>query len=107
MTKLISFESRTLRDPQNPELHAVLEAELYIECRDRDGCDATYEVEGGLLSIQGTDVVLNEADLSPEDQVYLDRLAQDCADENACEAAQDWAERAADAAYDRWKDGDQ
>lgn len=95
MTKQFEFESRTAPD-------VTYEVELSIQCRDRDGADATYDV--GWLAVKGSDVALSETDLSPEDQVYLDRASQDLADENACDAWLDYETGRADAAYDAWKD---
>lgn len=104
MTRRFAFESRTQLDDAG-KFHVELEIEICIECRDLDGADAEYTIES--IGVVGAEppVWLELDKLSAEDQLHLDRMAQGIADENACEAAQDYeirrAEAAADAAQDR------
>lgn len=102
MSKKFEFESRSIPDPRNPDVNAELEVEIGVSCHDEDGCDAMFEVEW--IAIKGTDIPLKLEELSPEDQVYLERCAQDIADGAGPDAYRDWMIGRADAEYDRWKD---
>jgi hypothetical protein len=82
-----------------------------IECRDRSGCDAEYDIEsvellGGISPLGRPDPnkELDWSELSGEDQLKINRRAEEFADEWACEAYQSYAEGMADQAYDSYKD---
>lgn len=104
VTKSFDFESRTIRSTADPETYAELEVDVSIQCRDKDGCDATYDIEW--IALKGSDECLELEALSPDDQLFIDRRAQELADEHACEAYQHYIEGASDRAYDEWKDRD-
>lgn len=93
MTKSFEFET---------DAGAILTVDVFVECRDRDGADATYDIEW--IGFGDTEVAFES--LSDADKVRLNRDAERCADDAACDAAQEWAEGAADRAYDEWKDRD-
>lgn len=77
-----------------------LDAEIFVSCRDEDGCDATYDFEW----LACGEAPVEMTSLSPRDQVDLDRRAQDIADQAAPTAYREYLLGAADAAYDRMKD---
>ncbi len=95
-------DSDSQPNPNGPNHVVQLKVEITVSCRDRDGADATYDIE----SIQNMHTMeFVEFDTLPEaEQTAIDRAAQQCADDNACDAYQDYAEGAADQAYDRWKE---
>ncbi len=94
MTKTFIFDS----DSKGP-----LEVEIQIECRDRDGVDATFDIIG-MADSSNHEVMVG--DLPEPEQTKLERECDDWAQELACEAAQDYLEGEADALYDRMKEGD-
>lgn len=80
-----------------------IHVQIYIQCHDQDGCDATYDIEW-VGDHRDDEVKLNT--LSPRDQTDIDRHAQDLADENGPDAWHDWMLGQADALHDQMKDGD-
>lgn len=78
------------------------EVEITVECRDSDGADAEYVLEGILRTDTQEDVEL--CALSAADQAQLDKLAQACADAYAIEAYAEYCQGKADWEYDCWKD---
>lgn len=95
MTKKFVLES---------ENEISIHVEIDIFCTDQDGADATYEVTS-LWSPRHPEG-LEESQLSITDLNALERKCQKLADENACEAWREYVIDQADAAADRWKDGD-
>jgi hypothetical protein len=94
------FESKHFTTGELCNLHEV---EIDIQCYDSDGSDASFEV----VSILDVDLnVWRELkDFPPDEIKAIEALCEAYTDENACEAYQDYAEGAADAMYDAWKDG--
>ena len=88
MNKSIQFET---------ESGETFSLDIAIFCHDLEGVDASFEIEYSDKPIDS---------LSPKDQTRLERQCQTCADDTACYAAQEYAEGAADAAYDAWRDRD-
>ncbi len=100
MTKSFQYESAARALPDGT--YARLECVLEFRCRDRDGVDAEIEELTVWDIEQQADVPLQS--LLPNERTAIERLAQQIADEYACEAYQDYAEGAADRALDEWKD---
>lgn len=82
-----------------------------IICRDRDGCDAEYDIESvellGSISPLGRPDANKELEwdqLSAKDQLKINAKSEEFADEHACDAYQCYAEGAADQAYESYKD---
>jgi hypothetical protein len=80
----------------------MLEAEVFVTCRDRDGCDTTYEIEW--MGEAGRDDALGWDALAPASATKLDRECQELADEVAPLAAQEHLEGLADFYHDRMKE---
>lgn len=104
MTKSFTLESVSVPSAKDPNLFARFEVTICIECRDQDGCDATFDVES-VWNLE-TDERVELSSLPDEEQARIEREAQSLADENACDAWTDYEAGRADAAYDAWKDGE-
>ena len=94
MTKRLEFEDSD---------GTLFDVELGIECRDRDGCDFTWDIEWFALRGEPTEVDA-AARLSPKDWKRLQYECEAYASDNACMAAQEYAEGQADYLYDRMRD---
>lgn len=93
MTKSFKFETNQ---------GVVLDIDVHIECRDRDGADFSYDIEW--IGKPNTNFEVKFDTLSDSDKLRLNKDAEEIAADNACYAAQEYAEGAADAYHDRMKD---
>ena len=80
-----------------------LRATLYIECRDQDGCDATFDLED-LECLDDPSAEVRLSDLPASEQTAIERHAQALADECGPMAWQEYVEGQADYLHDRWRD---
>lgn len=79
--------------------------EVSVQCRDRDGADAEYEIENITHPDRPLDVI-ELSEFNERDQQRIERYAQEVADDLGPDAYVDYISGAADAAYDAWKNGD-
>lgn len=103
----VKFEmySDALPNRAHPEQVAVLRVTVDVQCRDKKGADATWELVGIENTSDADSEVLFEH-LPAAEQAKLESRADRAADDAACDAWQDWYEGEIDRAYDRMRDGD-
>lgn len=85
-----------------PEFCGKISIEVSVQCRDSDGADSEYTIESVTDLASGADIDWNA--LSPGEQLRINAGAEALAEDYACEAYQEYAEGAADQAYDQWRD---
>lgn len=101
MTKSFIFYSDSQSGSQCGK-QTPLKVSIVVECRDQDGCDATYDIE--YIENMDTQAEVLADQLLLSEQRRLDRECQDYANELAPDAAREYIIGQADALYDAWKD---